>query len=358
MTFPSLRRIPVAVFCLMLTSLLLPSSADAATTTLTPAPLVTAPATEDPDNAVTWGVGPAPEDGQPTRAAFVHELTPGKSISDTVRVTNFSTGPLTFQMYAQDAINTSDGGFDLLSRDEASRDIGLWVRIPQRTVTVPARSRAEVPFRIEVPADAGPGDHSGGIVAALLEQATDGTGRNVIVERRVGTRIYGRVPGAVQAALTAGAPLTRYSESLNPFRAGAAKVTYTVHNSGNVRLAAQPSVSVKDLTGRVTRTATGAGVREVLPGQSVTMIVEVPHVWPLGRLTVEAAVTAAPVEGAPDDEPAPRGDSASGQVWAWPWAALAVVLLIVLLLALRRRARRTGGESAPDDTTKSLEEVA
>lgn len=292
-----------------------------------------ASAAETPSSggAATWGVGPVVAAGEPSRAALVHPLIPGRSVSDTVLVTNFSLSPLTFQVYAQDAVNTDDGGFDLLSGSEASRDIGLWVRISQRSVTVPARSRAEVPFRIEVPADASPGDHSGGIVAALLEPAKDGSGRDVTVERRVGTRIYGRVPGDVRATLTASEPVTRYTESFNPFRAGIATATYTVRNTGNVRLGAHPSVTVKDLTGRVVRTMTAPVVREVLPGQSVTVVLAVPGIWPLGRFTVETGVQAVPVQGTEASAPAPRGDTSTSYLWAWPWTALVLFLLFILL---------------------------
>jgi hypothetical protein len=336
---PVQRLGPALLGVILMSGPLLPSASATGATAPSPAPAVrtATAAADDRDGAISWGVGPVATTGKPSRSAFTHRLLPGRSVPDLVRITNLSLIPLTFRVYAHDAVNTLDGGFDLLSGTESSRDIGLWVRISQQSVTVPARSHADVPFRIEVPADAAPGDHSGGIVAAMLGQAEDGSGRNVAVERRVGSRIYGRVPGAVRASLTAGVPVIRYTESLNPFRAGTATVTYSVRNSGNVRLGAHPSVSVRDLTGRLVRTVTGPAVREVLPGQSVTVVSRVPQVWPLGRLTVSAGVRATMVEPAAAEAPPPRGDTTKAYLWAWPWAAMVLLALVVLLAVLWRR---------------------
>ncbi|MGL5857887.1 MAG: WxL protein peptidoglycan domain-containing protein [Angustibacter sp.] len=302
---------------------------------------------------ITWGVAPAGKGERAGRAAFAHRLDPGRSVSDVVRVSNYSTSPLRLRVYPQDAVNTRQGGYDLLSVDEAPRGVGAWVRLTRRTITVPARADVDVPFRIEMPPKATPGDHAGGVVAALVGPGRDEQGREVLVERRVGARVYLRVPGAVRTELSVQALSGRYDESLNPVGPGAVPLSYDVRNTGNVRLSAQPWARVSDPTGRVVRVVSGPVVREVLPGQTVTVVLRVPRVWPLGRLQVRVGARPGPAPAAEviggGTRPAPAAErTATRDLWAMPWATLAVLaLLVVLTTAWWRRRRQAVAEPAP-----------
>lgn len=193
-----------------------------------------------------------------------------------------------------------------------------------------------VPFSITVPADAEPGDHVGGLVAALVSSGDT----PVEVERRVGSRLFVRVAGSVVPSVRVESPTAVYRGTLNPVGTGAVDVTYTVVNDGNLRLALRPSVEVSALFGLSERATTGDVLPELLPGNAVTLTHTVTGVWPLGPLDVH--VRAEPVTSATQDlagtvEPA----SADTTLWAVSWTMLAAaVLLVGVLVALWRVRRR------------------
>ncbi|MGH3785474.1 MAG: hypothetical protein ACRDRG_02735, partial [Pseudonocardiaceae bacterium] len=132
---------------------------------------------------------------------------------------------------------------------------------------------------------------------------------------------------------------------------GLARLTYTVRNVGNVRLGAQPTARVRDLAGWHSREATGAPVNQILPGQVVTVVQDLPGVWPLLRLRAEAgAQPLPPPEAAAAAAAATR--PASRDFWAVPWPALALVVAVTAAVVLRRhhRSRVEGppGAAEPD----------
>ena len=321
----------------------------------TPIPIGPDPASSTASDKLTWGVTPSLAGGAADRTAFTYQVEPGRRIPDTVRITNFAGTPLDLQIYAQDGITTRDGGFDLLSGDQAANDVGAWVRIRARSVMIPARSRIDVPFVVEVPADARPGDHSGGIVAAVLDRRRSTDGQLVQFEERVGARIYLRVPGEITAALTVEDLRVEYRTPRNPLTPGLARLTYTVRNAGNVRLGAQPTARVRDLAGLHVRAAPGPPVSQILPGQVVTVVQELPGVWPLVRLRATAAADPlAPPEAATVEVPPIR--PASRDFWAVPWPALALLAAIAAAwVARRRRQSRLDASPAAPGTDRTSE---
>ncbi|MFD0638853.1 WxL protein peptidoglycan domain-containing protein [Catenulispora yoronensis] len=202
------------------------------------------PAVAHAPGTSTFGIQPKPNPNE--RAAFSYNANAGASVKDTVVVSNFGDQPLTLHVYANDAINTSDGGFDLRPSAEPPKDSGAWVKFddPKPFQIVPPKSKVELPFTLSVPANATPGDHAAGIVAALTMPSTDGKGNRVNVEQRVGSRIYLRVAGDLKAQLAVTHAVATYHGTWNPLGSGTADITYLITNTGNVRLGAAQSVHV------------------------------------------------------------------------------------------------------------------
>jgi hypothetical protein len=211
------------------------------------------------------------------------------------------------------------------------------------TVTVPAASRVLVPLTITVPADATPGDHTGGVVASLTTGAADGAGNNVSVDHRVGTRIHLRVTGPLRPALTIGAVAVARRVSWNPLRLPEVTTTFTVANTGNLRLTGQPSVRTGGPFGLGGRDRDGTALPQILPGNTLRTAVVSRGVLPLGRVTVEATVEPRTVDGQVVD-PAPGVAVARTSIWLIPWPQVALLALLAVLavagLKLRRRNRR------------------
>lgn len=296
----------------------------------------------------TWSLEPAVTESAPdARVSFRHAVDPGAEVGDTVTLTNFSEHPATFDVYAGDGVVTADGQFDLPPTGTTPEGAGSWIALGDAAGTVRepgAVQRVEVgpgaevalPFVVRVPADATPGDHPAGIVAALATSTAEG----VAMDSRVGTRLHLRVTGDLTPALTVRDVRSTYTPSWNPFAPGTLRLDYTVANTGNVRLGATAAASAAGPFGVADASAAGEDLREVLPGQTAGGSVEV-DAWPLVRLSGDVAVLPAVVgEDAVDATLTTAGSRWSA--WAVPWVQVGLVLLVVgLLLAVRRaRARR------------------
>lgn len=295
--------------------------------------------------AARWSVAPANAKGPDGRTVFSYSgLRPGAVVHDFLSITNRGSAPVTFRVYAADAITTVDGSIGVAAADVKPTDVGAWAGIAHGSVRVAARTRVIEPFTITVPVNATPGDHVGGVIASITERPAGGT---VIREDRFAVAAYLRVDGALAPALGVESVSTSYHGTANPFGGGDATVSYTVRNTGNVRLGGTQTVSITGLFGTEASTHPAA-LEELLPGDSVRVTVRLPGVAPAGPLT--AHVTVVPVErpNAPRAPAAPKPAARSASLWATPWPQL-VLLLIVLAAGagvwwwLRwNRRRRTG----------------
>ncbi|MFI8264647.1 MULTISPECIES: hypothetical protein [unclassified Streptomyces] len=275
-----------------------------------------------------WSVRPADSTITP-RAAFELPAQPGTTLTDRAVVTNTTTAELTFRLYVADAHNTErDGGLAVRGIEETQRDVGAWGKPELDTVTVPARSAVTVGVTLTVPPDASPGDHVGALVAVDTRvQPADGS--HLGVQRGVGARIYLRVEGPQQPGLAVeDVRFTAHSPQVPWTGTRDSTISYTLHNTGNVKLA--PRVSLRD-TGVAVG---GPGERqlanvpaELLPGQKVRLT----ETWAgapfagWGKVTVTATA---------DDV------RASGSVGFLevPWLfAVCLALLSAAWLLLRRR---------------------
>jgi hypothetical protein len=268
-------------------------------------------------------------------------------VRDFVAVSNVSEIPLTLKVYASDAFNTPEGGFDLLAAGKPSVDAGAWTKIAQDSVILAPRSTSIVPFTLTIPANATPGDHAAGIVAALTTEQTGTNGQRVSVEQRVGARIYLRVTGPLTPRLSITGLDGDYAAK--PFGRGDATVSYFVRNTGNTRLSGTQRVRISTPWGSTVDADPLPPLTELLPGGALKVTTTVHSLLPAGWLTVTAHADPAAIAGFPDQQ----ADAAEATLTlsAVPWAilaALAVLLLGILLVVLTRRRRRRTPPAVPE----------
>lgn len=304
------------------------------------------PAVAHAPGTATFGIQPKPDPGE--RAAFSYNATGGAGVKDAVVVSNFGDQPLTLHIYANDAINTTDGGFDLRPSAEAPTDSGAWVKFddPKTFQTVPAKSKIELPFTLSVPSNASPGDHAAGIVAALTMPSTDGKGNRVNVEQRVGSRIYLRVAGDLKARLTVTHAEAKYHGTWNPAGGGTADITYLITNTGNVRLGAAQAVHVTTPLGGTVRADTLKDFEQLLPGNSVRVTTKVKGIFPAFSATAHIDVDPKALPG--DLDPKAIGTSGTAGMTPIPWSQLLVLVLAAGLFYLWLRGKRRA-RPAPAD---------
>ena len=324
--------------------------------TTTPTPNSTA---QNPSGNNRWGFTPTgPDRSVPgPRNDFTYQLAAGASVDDSVTVWNYSDVPANFVLYATDALNTGDGAFDLLPRDRAPSQAGTWVKVSQGAVIVPAHSAMTVPFTVTVPAEASPGDHAGGLVASIEAPGTDPSGSAVTVDTRFGLPAYIQVAGPLTPALTVENLQSHYSRSPLSIGGGDLDVSWTVRNTGNVRLSAHQLLEAQAPFGFTLDSQHPDDVPELLPGSTVSYSAHLTGVLPTFRVT--SVVTLDTFSRAGDLDPAPPKASASSSVWAVPWL---VVITLALLLALivwrrrlvRRRRQEVAGSSTPAEVPAGI----
>jgi hypothetical protein len=331
-----------------------------------PAALAAVPAAE---GDVTWSVQPSTPAGPDGRTELTYQVAPGTTVTDWVAVSNYSSAPATFRVYAADATTDYEtGAFTLVGADQASTDLGAWTAVDSAPsvcpatedaaataacvaglgveVTVGAGERVDLPVAITVPHDATPGDHAAGVVASYTSTGTDATGSAVQLAQRVGTRLHLRVEGPLTSALTVSGTVAGYAGATWPFGDGTARVAFDLTNTGNTLAAAEPAVRLTGPFGVDLGTVALDPVTDLVPGGTAHVVAELPDVPPALLLLGEITVT--PV--APEDPatPAAGAVTASVRAWAVPWVVLGLVVLVAggatATVLLRRRSRRLLGE--------------
>lgn len=291
---------------------------------------------------VTWTVRTASNSLGAERTNYSYTLNPGAHLDDALVVANRGPESLELDVYAADGYTTSTGALDLRVAGDQPVGVGAWVTVPQRHVSVPAGQTVEVPFAVDVPENATPGDYAGGVVTSLT--VVDATA-NVTVDRRLGIRTGIRVGGELTPALAVDDLHVDWDGGVIPFLFGDATVHYRLHNAGNVALSAEESDAVSgpfDLARTDAAPADAAPV--LLPGETWQRDVRVPAVAAMGVLIASVEATPVVTDAAGTITTLdPVAVSTFGWAVAWP-----VILLLVLVVAaavagprlLRERARR------------------
>lgn len=207
------------------------------------------PAAAD-DGPADWTARPA--GGRTDRDArpYVYlEGTPGTVLQDRLAVTNPGRYPLTVRL-------RGDGR------------AGGWIRFAEDAVTVPARTRAEVPLALTVPSDAVPGDASGEAVAV-------GGGEEIRVPVRV------RIGGPTLAALT-----------VEDVEISGGTIRYALVNRGNALLRPRLAVRADGVFGTLLDRPERPLPLELAPGRRVERTEAWPDAPALDAVTVRLRVTA------------------------------------------------------------------
>ncbi|MFE2377655.1 hypothetical protein [Streptomyces sp. NPDC059398] len=292
--------------------------------------LVPASASAAGPSAAGPGWTAAPASGEGTRPSadgrpyFYLEGAPGTVLEDTLALTNTGRKAVTVRLRGAEAYNTASGGSALRAADDT------WITPAARTVKVPARTSARVPFSVTVPATAGPGDHPAAIVAASGGHET-------------GVRVQLRVSGPTLSALTV--------EDVRVDK-GPGLVHYTLVNRGNTALTPHLALRSDGLLSGGHSIEERTLPVELLPGRRVRLTEKWPHPPALDSASVHLVVTAG--GGA-------RGTGSASAVFV-PWWRVAGVVALVLagtggwFTVRRRRARDTGAyesDSGTDSTSTS-----
>lgn len=296
------------------------------------------------NDLVSFGIAPAGAEHPDDRAFIQVAAAPGTTVYEHVALLNQDDAPVTLRVYGADALMADGGGLTVGADDPA--DAGSWIDLGGATeIEVPAQTAETgfgyviLPLALTIPADAEPGDHVAGLVASLDSQGTAGRDTPTIeLQQRVAARIYIQVAGELDPDLAVEDLNATWSGGATG--TGSAQITYTLHNTGNARIAVEQQVHVAGPLGRGAADATPPRVDDLLPGGTADVTVDV-GALPLVLETVQ--VSAHAVQAAGGADPGELTATAETRYWAVPWLWLAVLLLVaaaVVLLLVRRSRRR------------------
>jgi hypothetical protein len=296
-------------------------------------------------NVVTFGTQTATATKPDGRGIYDYASTTGGRVFDHIAIINYSSQSATLLVRPEDAVNTAQGGFAALPLNDRSSDVGTWILLPSPdlTITLPPRSDVIVPFAVEVPKNATPGDHAGVITATLQSSIISKSGQRVKLLQTVGTRMFIRVSGPLHPGFTVKNLQVKYEGTSDPIGTGKVNLTYTVDNTGNVALGGRQTVYVTGLFGSKKSAKSVAQVQLLLPGFSVKEHVSISGVYPEIRDSGHVSITPLYIPGSV--QPASGPYEASIGFWAIPWTLVLIIVGIILLVVLwfiYRRRRRKG----------------
>jgi hypothetical protein len=283
---------------------------------------------------ITWSVSPASATAPDYRSTFSYtNIKPGSTISDHVAVLNRSKVSVAFTIYATDATGTTPGNvLELLPANKKPRDIGSWVTFPrgatQLSIVIPADKGIIESFNLAVPRQATPGDHTGGMIAQVAFPRKTSKGSVVVEYQRIAVPLELRVTGRLRAGLQVDSISTGFHSPLSPFGTGSATVSYTVLNTGNVRLTGSQVVSVTGPFGAASKVQL-TNLPTVLPGDSVRITARPHGLFPVGPMTAHVRVGPANPAGAPPLAIPVSYATGTATLFAVPWTLLLLVVLVV-----------------------------
>lgn len=358
-----------------------PSAPPAAPSSSPAAPGSSAPAPGEggvsPD-AATWSVSTPDNDQGTDRPNFSYTADPGGQIVDGITVSNYGAQPLTLAVYAADGYLTDTGSLDLLAAGEESVALGSWVTVETPTITLQPEEVVTVPFTVNIPENATPGDYAAGVVTSLVTAAEGG----VAVDRRLGSRMILRVNGDLTPSLEVTDLEVAPHPTFWPWLSGSTDLTFTVTNTGNTRLVLDGNATISGPAGLLgaetgvdfrTQTADGSPGDQIalLPGDSVRFetpdpsattdtdpadrrivrnTVTVDGVWPSFRLgtRVEVSGTVVAAAGGAETDAAVVTAAADTSFWQIPWALLILLILIIGFVVWRILGRKRRKKAADD----------
>jgi hypothetical protein len=318
--------------------------------------------TAQPQGSVSWAVQPATAKGPDHRSSFTYtNLAPGTTVHDYVSVSNFSQNAVSYDLYATDGFTNISGALDMQVKTDQAKDIGSWVKLGKNKVSIEASNGVNEPFELTIPFDATPGDHTGGIVASVTSQSGSGD-QAVAVDRRVASPIYLRVSGPLTGGIAIESVSATYHATFNPFGGGDAEISYTVHNTGNIRLDVKPAASVTGVFGTKLASADGVVLPNLLPGASVRMTQKL-KVFPLGPLSVHVTAHPSEIVGIPPAAGVTLKD-VSGDASAFALPLLMLLILVVIIgivvavIFLMRRNRSKVDQKVAKAVARAKKETA
>lgn len=206
------------------------------------------PAYPDPDNPRTESI-------------FVFTMEPGDNKKDGVKIINNSAESKTIIVYTADSTPSTGGAFACEQIAEEKNNVGGWITLTKNEVVLKPATNEIIPFSVNVPMNAGVGEHNGCILITEKKAPVKGSS-GVSLSTRIGLRVSILVPGETIRNLEI-LGFSFYKKS------GKYLLQPRIKNTGNVSIDSNVKVVTRSIFGKAI--ATHGGMYPILRGDTTEL---------------------------------------------------------------------------------------
>ncbi|MHB8927981.1 MAG: hypothetical protein ACYC9Q_10070 [Bacillota bacterium] len=229
-------------------------------------------------------------------------LGSGQSSQGEIEVSNEGATAITVKAYVMDRVTKSSGQIRFIEPGTNRWSAGRWIALSITSVDIGPKSAARIGWRVDVPRDVEPGEHS---AVVFFEPVRDTTqAQRFTFAARIGTVISVEVPGLIRTegrliGFTAEQPPVRIN--LGPlntsfklpfglFDGGPVPLAAAFENTGNVRVEATSKVEIRTRSGKTVASIASEEPVTIFPDDSwkVSAVWDKPPTF--GRFVAEVRV--------------------------------------------------------------------
>ena len=287
--------------------------------------------------------------GLEVKPAIVDDnTTPGAAYHFTVTVKNISPTERSLTILTKDISGLDDNGLPIFApaEQETIYSLSKWIQVPQAPITLQAGESRAIPLVAQVPANANPGDHFGGVFFEYSAPPTDNNGSAVSFQ--VGDVINLQIAGDI----VENARLREFSTNRILYGSPAVSFTAKVENLGNVLVRPRGLVEITDMSGKqVASLPVNDALAPVFPGAVRSYALD----WKDDGFAIGRYQATLSLSYGSD---AKRTISATTSFWVVPFklaasiiGALLVIILVVYFWVrtyLRKQLKSMRGTSEPN----------
>lgn len=290
------------------------------------------------------GVGVSPANPNPDIAGsdvrFVYNLDLGQSVTDAVKLVNFSLEKkMRVKIYPVDAVVSPQGVFNPLAETDPKKDLGAWIQMSDSELILDPQESRNVSFTLTIPKENVPvGDHWGAVIVEKAE-LTPTSQPGLSIKTRVGISIRNRVPGEIIQKLIISKvnwEIRNKKLSAKPTTGEKIKtaiglnkeglIILELKNEGNTHLSPKANIEITDIFGGHIDTLEYASLGSSALGQTSTVPVKWEKPSLFGRFTAKINIV--------------YGDNQTVEVkksfWIVPWTLIFIFVILLVMCVFAR----------------------
>lgn len=193
-----------------------------------------------------------------------HALEKGKSVSETIKVTNPTEDELIIEITLADfKAQGEEGAQEFITDDNNySYSLSKWLKLDEEKFNLKSKQTKEIKYTIEVPTTAEPGGHYGVVFFTPVQTVNQNTSGALVVPK-VGSLILGNVEGEV----TVNASIKEFTtKNFYTNLSNTVNFLTRVENEGNTHIKPQGNIIVKNIFGsQITQIQVNPKTGSILP---------------------------------------------------------------------------------------------